>query len=267
MFSTIKPSQWCYKCCNSPLKKQVLFAGISFTILFSAVFIILTSIYAGVADDEWIEGTCIILNVEWRFDLYDIYDVKTDNNTANNIANNNNVNFIDADNDTIQNITSVKVQGWIYMVDMIYKNIKIRSIIRDPSASKVLAPLYSVGKSHKCIGLIEKLKPENVLQDDYNNYQGSNIPDEGGSMNEVTDEEKKADVFFVVTTQWPKIDQYTLYHHTSQSIRWSMIALSFFMIIICMFFIKGFHDWYTRTSVSGEPGTFTTINFGDMHEL
>lgn len=221
-------------------KKKLMFFVVISAVIFSAVLAIVSSAYLQMIQDEWINANCNVTRVEWKDDLYNIYfpeekdayvptKIGTKNDTIIQRLNENSQNFNAV---PWVNKTRIKVKGWLYFVEVYYKNMLFNDIIRDPSSSNVVAPLYETGGIYDCISLVERLKPENAF---VNEEEMETIDKNASSI----------EVFFIVTTQWPTVDTVASNHRAEKLVRVFIVMLSLLMLLIFSICLKIYYEHYS----------------------
>jgi hypothetical protein len=246
-------------------------------VLLSSVYLILSGIYLGIVDNEWISGKCKVLDVSWKDDLYqgawnfarqdvdkpvsahrkrtsEIVDDDEETSTKrlvheSNAGGNNNgsasntpasgpIEYVTLED---ENYTRVGVRGLLYKVNFYYKGMFLRTAIRDPTTSKILPPLYKVGQVYECVSLIEKLVQETTLQKDVYRSAGEN---DGGYVWGEPPNEVEEDVFFIAATHWPAVNGYHAGHANSEIVRRALIGVSLVVIFVCCVAAKIYWDHY-----------------------
>lgn len=243
-------------------KKKCLFLIIVFSIIFSALFAASSTFYLSVVETEWVYAKCHVSKVSWKPDLYDIYLSnftdpiftinKTMTNKTNDVANLNAT-------DPIALPTKLQVKGWLYLVDVKYKNMYFHGAIRDPSETEMIPAIYEENGIYDCLCMIEKLRSEITFQKEtYEKYlaymKKHQEEDEGKSGSEYIYDDNGGDVdeniFFVVATMWPKIDVFSENHEIEKTIKIILVSISLIMLLIGIIMLKVFYSYYIN---DGEP--------------
>lgn len=259
-------SSWC--CCMNRqgnlacpghlmFKKKCLFLVIVASILFSALFAISSTFYLSLVESEWVFAQCHVSKSDWRSDLYDIYL----SNVTNPIFVTNgtiDINNTYITNDTLPSKpTKLQVKGWLYYVNVKYKNMYFSSVIRDPSETEMIPPIYETNQVYECLCMVEKLRSEIAFQKEtyekYLTYMKQQREKEGKSISDyvhgVYDDDEN-DIFFVVATMWPKIDTFSYNHEMEKTVKITLVASSFLMLFVGIIMLKIFYSHYVT---DGEP--------------
>lgn len=237
--------------------------------------------YLSVIETEWVTAQCYVRDVTWKTNLYDVYvknytDVifspppthpSTDQNDTE-----------PGENDTITTPVSsppsssspsppspvlLQVKGWYYAVEVKYKNMYFKSIVRDPSETEAIPPLYEEKNVYDCLCMVERLRSEIAFQrdlyDKYVAYVKKQREIEGGEEDGETNagaslsdyvhyvyDDDEDEIFFVVATTWPKIDAFADNHETEKRIKIALVAASLGMLLISTIMLKFFYSHYVK---------------------
>lgn len=242
-------------------KKKCLFVTIVTFIVFSALVSISSMYYLSIVETEWIMGQCYVSHVEWKSNLYDVY-IST-NDTSRSF-------YTTIKNDTISNTTNtnetfpiviLQVKGWSYNVKVKYKNMFFKSVIRDPSETEAIPPLYEEGNVYDCLCMVEKLRSEITFQQDtYEKYiaylkkKQEQDNDDGKSLSDYVydSDDIDDDIFFVIATTWPKIDAFSENHETEKRIKIMLVTISILMLLISVIMLKVFYSYYVKEEGDAE---------------
>lgn len=265
---------------NVVFKKKCMFFAIVVAIIFTAILTVSSTLYLSASGIEWVTAKCHVSSVTWKSDLYSIYVIESTGKSTNATLmdvfghnNNNNVNISDDGNNN-QNETKptlLQVQGWLYMVDVKYKNMYFQSIIRDPSEAEMIPPLFPKNTISDCLCMIEKLRFETTLQkEEYEKYkaymtkqQQSLSPSSpldyiykksSGGNNDDDDEDEA--IFFITATMWPKIDELTQEHVSEKYIKIFLVTVCVVMMFIFICMLRVFY----KNHVSDDSQNYTYIN-------
>jgi hypothetical protein len=152
------------------------------------------------------------------------------------------------------------VKGWLYLVDVKYKNMYFHSAIRDPSETEMIPPIYEKGRVYDCLCMIEKLRSEITFQKDtyekYLAYMKKKQEQEGKSSTDYVygsdddDDDDDENIFFVVATTWPKIDVFSENHEIEKTVKIILVSVSLIMLLVGIIMLKVFYSYYIN---DGDP--------------
>lgn len=280
---------------NNMIKKRCLFFSIICLLIFSILMTGGAISYLMTTEIEWVEAVCKVTDIIWYDDLYSSYvfmiknqELTPDeqkeesiveelfesitNETVFNALRSPSSEITFGKNNSIGNDSMVlnskikpiviQVRGWLYLVNVKYKNMYFRSTIKDPSETQMIPPLYSKGYIGECLCMIEKLKSEMSLQkEDYEKYKEfiKKNPEENdsnnnnnnnyfGNFNGLYGDDDEDSIFFVTSTTWKDIDEFTGYHKNENYIKIFLITIPLLNVFFCAWLLRIFYKQYSNAN-------------------
>lgn len=223
-------------------KKKALFYFILLAVFFSSVFVVLSTFYVCLIENEWEDAECKIRNYEWQDNLYQSTPIASmEGKSSLEIPTNETAGG---------NYKIIRIPGWMYSVKIKYKDTTFDGTIKDPASLrfKRRMPLYEKNGVYHCILLLEKLRPEETLFPNIFSKQGNLAKEDESDPDNTTSSVVKdamlldeSGVYFVVSVVWARTDLFIENHQKEKAIRISLTVVAWIMIVITVYM---FHIYY-----------------------
>lgn len=258
------------------VKKRCLFFSIITSIALCVLITVTGVLLIQTLENDWVMATCHVQNVEWQDNLYNTPNFTFDSDRSSvkalmshsvplHVASKNNRNELNGSDigDDIRNpniYSLLKVNGWVYDVNVLYDNLLFKGQIRDPSATELIPALYEKDYIGDCLCMMERVLPETIIQDEsyekYKSWASSHPSSEGegggggggGNIDNTTTEYYEHPIYFITAVTWPTLDTFMESHQRANNIKIVLVVTSSLGLVACVIFLKVFYNLYVSSA-------------------